>query len=88
HITRIEKNVGRQDYRGHGFELRSDGHGAVRARHGLLVTTEARTGASGHVLDSGETVQRLTEARDLHESLADTAQQAGAQDPGKDQSDV
>lgn len=88
HITRIEKNVGRQDYRGHGFELRSDGHGAVRARNGLLVTTEARTGASGHMLDSGETVQRLTEARDLHESLADTAQQAGAQDTGKDQSDV
>jgi len=88
HITRIESNIGRQDYRGHGFELRTDGHGAVRARSGLLVTTEARNGASAHVLDIGETVQRLTVAREQHESLSDTAQEAGAHDMKQDQSEV
>ena len=88
HITRIESNAGRQDYRGHGFELRTDGHGALRARSGLLITTEARHGASAHMLDSAETVQRLTAAREQHESLSDTAQEAGAHDKQQDQSEV
>ncbi|RZL92979.1 MAG: type VI secretion system tip protein VgrG, partial [Variovorax sp.] len=35
-ITRIEDNAGRKDPRGEGFELRTDGHGVVRAGNGLL----------------------------------------------------
>ncbi|WP_035970947.1 DUF2345 domain-containing protein, partial [Caballeronia grimmiae] len=38
--------------------------------------------------DMGETVQRLTEARDTHESLVSMAQQNQAQDTGADQSEV
>lgn len=41
-----------------------------------------------HALDSSETLQRLTQAHDLHESLAETAQSGGAQNSGKDQSEV
>lgn len=82
HITRIEDTQGRKDARGQGFELRSDGHGAVRAQDGLLLTTEARSNAQAHITDMGETVQRLTQGRDLHEGLAEAAQQAKAHDKG------
>jgi type VI secretion system secreted protein VgrG len=87
-ITRIPGNIGRQDPRGGGFELRTDEHGVVRAANGLLLTTEARANAQAHAKDMGETVQRLTQARDLQENLADLAQQHQAQDEGVDQSDV
>ncbi|ADU39870.1 type VI secretion system Vgr family protein [Variovorax paradoxus EPS] len=88
HITRIEDNAGRKDDRGEGFELRTDGHGVLRAQNGMLITTEARGNAVRHVKDMGETVQRLTLAREQHENLAEAAQQAKAQDDGVDQSDV
>lgn len=88
HITRIEDNAGRKDARGEGFELRTDGHGAIRAKEGLLITTEARTNAVRHVKDLGETSTRLAQAREQHETLADAARQAQAQDIDGDQSDV
>jgi type VI secretion system secreted protein VgrG len=80
HITRIEDNAGRKDARGEGFELRSDGHGVVRAKDGLLISTEARAGAQGHAKDMGETTARLTQAQDQHDALADLAKQHQAQD--------
>jgi type VI secretion system secreted protein VgrG len=88
HITRIEDNTGRKDARGEGFELRTDGHGAIRAKDGLLITTEGRSNAVRHAKDLGETVMRLTQAREQHENLAEAAQMARAQDTGSDQSDV
>ena len=87
-LTRISGKQGRQDARGEGFELRTDAHGVVRAAQGMLVTTEARRNAQSHAKDLGETVQRLTQARDLHESLTELAQQHQAQGSGADQSDV
>jgi type VI secretion system secreted protein VgrG len=87
HITRIEDNAGRKDPRGEGFELRTDGHGVLRAKDGLLITTEPRGNAVGHAKDMGETVARLTASRDLHESLSDSAQQAEAHIKG-DQDEV
>lgn len=87
HVTRIDGNAGRQDARGEGFELRTDAHGAIRARQGLLITTEARPDAKAHLLDSGETRQRLAEARDLHDSAAQEAQKNKAQE-GNDQAVV
>ncbi|WP_244831578.1 type VI secretion system Vgr family protein [Caballeronia sp. TF1N1] len=86
--TRIDGNEGRREARGAGFELRTDGHGAARAAKGLLLTTEARQNASGHALDMSETVARLTQARDIHESLSGLAQRHGAQDATRNQSDV
>ncbi|MFH0130021.1 type VI secretion system Vgr family protein [Variovorax sp. VaC1] len=82
HITRIEDNAGRKDARGEGFELRTDGHGAIRAKDGLLITTEARINALRHAKDLGETAMRLTRAREQHENLAEAAQLARAQDTG------
>jgi type VI secretion system secreted protein VgrG len=87
-ITRVPGNTGRQDARGEGFELRTDAHGVLRAAQGMLLTTEARKNAQSHAKDLGETLQRLTQARDLHESLAELAQQCKAQDTDADQSDV
>jgi type VI secretion system secreted protein VgrG len=85
HITRIEDHAGRKDPRGEGFELRTDGHGVVRARDGLLISTEARADAQGHAKDMGETVQRLVQARDQIEGLHEAATLAEAQDKGEDQ---
>ena len=87
HITRIEDNAGRRDPRGEGFELRTDGHGAMRAKDGLYISTEGRDNARAHVKDMGETVQRLTAARDQHENLSEAAMQAKAHSEG-DQDEV
>ena len=88
HIARIEDNAGRKDERGQGFELRTDGHGAIRAMAGLLISTEPRPNAQAHITDMGETVARLANAGDQQESLADLAQQHQAQDKGGDQDEV
>src|SRR5437868_3088688 len=82
YITRIEDNAGRKDPRGEGFELRTDGHGSIRAKDGLLISTEGRDNARAHVKDMGETLQRLTQAREQHESGFDAAAQAEAQQKG------
>jgi len=82
HIARIEDVAGRKDDRGQGFELRTDGHGAVRAANGLLLSTEARANAQAHIADMRETTARLTQARDLHEGLSQAAQEAKAHESG------
>ena len=80
YVTRIEDNQGRKEARGEGFELRTDGHGAVRAKGGLLLSAEARDKAGAHITDMGETVQRLRQARDLQENLAALARKHAAQE--------
>ncbi len=87
HITRIEDNAGRKDARGEGFELRTDGHGVLRAKDGLLVSTETRLNAQAHAKDMGETSARLGLAQDQHASLGDLALQHQAQS-AQDQADV
>ncbi|WP_438999998.1 DUF2345 domain-containing protein, partial [Variovorax beijingensis] len=87
HVGRIDDVSGRRDDRGQGAELRTDGHGALRAAQGLLLSTEARPNAQGHITDMPETVARLTEGRDLHESLSQAAQAAKAHEAG-DQDEV
>jgi type VI secretion system secreted protein VgrG len=82
HITRIEDQLGRKDARGEGAELRTDGHGAIRAAQGLLITTEPRPAAQAHMLDSAETQARLQQAAGQHDRLAAHARQNGAQDEG------
>ncbi|GAC1546422.1 MAG: hypothetical protein NVS3B11_03150 [Collimonas sp.] len=88
YVTRIEDNQGRKDERGEGFELRSDGHGSIRSGKGMLISTDARTRASGHIKDMQEPLRHLTNARDQHESLADLARQGEAQGSDADQRDV
>ena len=87
HITRIEDNAGRKDPRGEGFDLRTDGHGVLRAKDGLLISTEARNNAQAHAKDMAETTGRLQQAQSQHEALGDLAKQHQAQD-ATDQGDV
>jgi type VI secretion system secreted protein VgrG len=85
HITRVEDVLGRKDFRGQGFELRTDGHGAIRSEKGLLITTQAREQAANHITDMAETTDRLDEAQDLHETYAKVAQICKAQIVDDDQ---
>ncbi|WP_295984046.1 type VI secretion system Vgr family protein [uncultured Variovorax sp.] len=87
HIGRIDDTAGRKDDRGQGFELRTDGHGALRAARGLLVSTEPRPNAQAHITDMGETVARLTQAREVHEGMSQLALDARAHENG-DQKEV
>ena len=87
HINRIEDNAGRKDARGQGFELRTDGHGVVRAQQGLLLSTEGRPNARAHITDMEETAARMKQGQELHDSLSQAAQQAQAHQPG-DQDEV
>ncbi|CAA2101191.1 type VI secretion system Vgr family protein [Variovorax paradoxus] len=84
-ITRVEDNAGRKEPRGEGFELRTDGHGVLRAQDGLLISTEARTAAARHAKDMGETTHRLKAACEQHDALAEAATTAKLQDSGRDQ---
>jgi len=86
--TRIDRRKGRSEARGEGFELATEAAGVARANKGMLVTTEARSGAGAPVKDMGETVQRLTSARELHEDMAQFAQQHKAQDAQVSQRDA
>ncbi|TFW30761.1 type VI secretion system Vgr family protein [Massilia horti] len=88
HITRIPDTAGRRDARGEGWEIATDAWGVARAGSGMLITTEARPNAAGHIKDMGETVQRLTAAREMQESQAELAEQNGAQEKQGQQSDV
>ncbi|MBC3933725.1 type VI secretion system Vgr family protein, partial [Undibacterium curvum] len=47
---------------------------------GLLISSEARPQAQNHHTSLNESAQRLQHAHNLHASLADAAQQAGAQE--------
>ncbi|PCE24640.1 type VI secretion system Vgr family protein [Burkholderia ubonensis] len=87
-IRRIVRKKGRTDARGKGFELRTDFWGVVRALRGLFVTTDGRAGGPGHAKDAREAVGRLTQARELQESLSGLAQRHEAQQQDADQSDV
>jgi type VI secretion system secreted protein VgrG len=87
HITKIEDNAGRKDPRGEGFDLRTDGHGVLRAQDGMLISTEARRNAQAHAKDMGETTSRLQQAQGQHDALGDLAKQHQAQD-ATDQGDV
>jgi type VI secretion system secreted protein VgrG len=80
HITRIEDTTGRKDARGEGWELATNAWGVARAGQGMLITTEARPNASSHIMDMGETVQRLASAAEIQEQLASVAERAGAQE--------
>ncbi|QSI32670.1 type VI secretion system tip protein VgrG [Variovorax sp. RKNM96] len=87
HITRIEDNAGRKDARGEGFELRTDGWGAVRAEKGLLISTDGRSKAMGGLLSRDELVacleQALAIARDLTKAAAKC--EAGARETAPQQ---
>ncbi|MFC7419215.1 DUF2345 domain-containing protein, partial [Iodobacter arcticus] len=63
---------GKGEPRGEGFELRTDKQGAIRA-NGLLISTEAKSGASGKQLDHSPAQSQLESALALAQSLGETA---------------
>jgi len=82
YITRIEKNHGRKDFRGQGYELRTDGHGALRANWGLLLSTYGRAAAQDHILSLNETGEQLDQAQVQHANMGKLAQHHLAQENG------
>ncbi|WP_334065987.1 type VI secretion system Vgr family protein [Burkholderia cepacia] len=80
YLTRVSEPAGRQDKRGEGVELRTDGHAAVRGAKGLLLTTHARASASGDAFSVDEVAQQLMHAHETASGLAQAAKAAGAQD--------
>ncbi|QIY79524.1 type VI secretion system Vgr family protein [Chromobacterium violaceum] len=81
------RSNGKAQPRGDGFELRTDHHGAIRAAHGLLLTTEAQNGASGKQLAREHAQSQLDAALSLSQALAETAsgQLADAMETGPDE---
>ncbi|WP_225548052.1 type VI secretion system Vgr family protein [Chromobacterium violaceum] len=67
------RSNGKAQPRGEGFELRTDQHGAIRAAHGLLLSTEAQNGASGKQLAREHAQSQLQSAVALSQALAETA---------------
>ncbi|MDI2113903.1 type VI secretion system Vgr family protein [Commensalibacter nepenthis] len=65
--------------RGHGFELRTDKWGALRAGAGLFISTETRATASSTQLDMKEAKSQLQSAQQLVESLRSAAELAKAE---------
>ncbi len=72
YLTHPRQN-GKAEARGEGFELRTDQHGALRAGHGLLISTEAQNGAGGKQLARSHAQSQLESALALSQTLAETA---------------
>lgn len=87
-ITRIDDHEGRKDARGEGWELSSEAWGVARAGKGMLITTEPRPRAAGHVKDMGETTTRLDAAHAIQAEMSALAQQHGAQEQAGQQDEV
>jgi type VI secretion system secreted protein VgrG len=63
--------------RGEGFELRSDGWGALRGGKGLFVSADEQPKAQGDVLNMEEAVAQLQQALNLAKTLAQAASSSG-----------
>ncbi|MBA8733548.1 type VI secretion system Vgr family protein [Chromobacterium violaceum] len=81
------RSNGKAQPRGDGFELRTDQHGAIRAAHGLLLSTEAQNGAGGKQLAREHAQSQLQSALALSQALAENAmeQLADAMETGPDE---
>ncbi|MDR3410886.1 MAG: type VI secretion system Vgr family protein, partial [Formivibrio sp.] len=68
------RTEGKAEPRGEGAELRTDAAATIRAAQGLLLSTDARTGASDNQLARGELINHLQTALALLKSLGDSAE--------------
>jgi type VI secretion system secreted protein VgrG len=68
HLVDAEKKK-----RGEGFELRTDGHGAIRAGAGLFISADKQAKAQGRQLDMAAAIVQLESALSLARSLATAA---------------
>jgi type VI secretion system secreted protein VgrG len=80
----------RLDVVGFGAELKTEFSAALRAGRGMLLTADARSGASGGQLDSKEAQEQVERSHQLQMSLATTAQAHNAKltdEQGKQESE-
>ena len=73
YLTRIPSPSGRQDYRGQGFELRTDAWGALRAAKGMMLSTHTRTSGTNHIKDLTEIIGALKGAHSQHKAFTELA---------------
>jgi type VI secretion system secreted protein VgrG len=73
HLVNAEKKK-----RGQGAELRTDGHGAIRAGSGLFISADKQPKAQGQMLDMSAALAQLNESLQLVNSLAQSASVSGA----------
>jgi len=83
HSGKSQLNLGhlvdaKRQPRGQGAELRTDGHAAVRAGSGILISADAQPKAQGHMLEMSAALGRLQQASDQLEGLSTDAQAANA----------
>ncbi|WP_435608454.1 type VI secretion system Vgr family protein [Pseudomonas knackmussii] len=64
--------------RGAGFELRTDGHGAIRAGKGLFITADEQPRAQGQVLEMNSAMEQINQALELAQRLMQDAVKAEA----------
>ncbi|VVQ21008.1 hypothetical protein PS938_04992 [Pseudomonas fluorescens] len=64
--------------RGEGFELRTDGWGAIRGGKGVFISADEQTKAQGQMLEMDAALGRLQQAGDQLEGLSTDAQAANA----------
>ena len=69
---------GKRQPRGQGAELRTDGHGAIRAGSGMFISADTQPRAQGQMLEMSAATSRLQQAGDQLESLSKDAQTANA----------
>lgn len=71
YLTGVPGHAGRKDKRGEGFDLRTDGHGAVRGSKGLFFTAEGQVNAVGGHLSRDEFIRCMEAALEAAKSLGD-----------------
>ncbi|MFC5458397.1 type VI secretion system Vgr family protein [Massilia niabensis] len=75
---RHQSDNARLDPAGFGAELKTADSAAIRAGQGLLLSSDARSGASGSQLDSREAVSQIEESGQLQVDIATQAQKHNA----------
>ncbi len=83
HSGKSQLNLGHlvdneKDKRGEGFELRTDGWGAIRAGSGVFISADQQTKAYGQQLDMDAAIEQLESALSLARSMAQAARSAQA----------
>ncbi|WP_426114515.1 type VI secretion system Vgr family protein [Pseudomonas sp. DSP3-2-2] len=73
HLVDAEKKK-----RGEGFELRTDGWGAIRGGKGIFISADAQPKAQGQVLDMSEAINRLQQAGEQLQNLSVDGEAANA----------
>ena len=86
-ITRVLAGHGREQPRGTGVELRSDGHGLLHAAGGMLLSTQLRAFGQGAACDALESRRELRRAAARHAAAGRAAAQARLRQ-GKHQQDL